>query len=154
VCILGRLAQQVFRLLWKSAKHRLTSRCTEATVHTPSEFEFADIAERRIVSRTPVFDLCGLSKCASGVMPFSSFSWRGAMLGPNRVPPVSPQYWRAWKRRVGSPAGIISLDSMRSLFSRSAHSSRNLLPSSRKRDSIFQCGEHRHAHKYFLANPT
>jgi hypothetical protein len=70
--------------------------------------EFAEIPQKLVVSQSAIFDLCVMSKCASGVMSASSFSWWGAMLGPQRVAPVAPQYWLGWKRRILYPASIIS----------------------------------------------
>ena len=72
------------------------------------ETEFADIPRKVVVSRSAIFDLCLISKCASCVMSASSFSWWGAMLGPKRVPPIAPQYWMGWRRRIIAPPKIIS----------------------------------------------
>jgi hypothetical protein len=70
--------------------------------------EFAYVNQKIVVSQSAPFDLCVMSKCASGVMSPSSFSWWGAMLGPQRVAPVGPQYWLGWKRGIVYPAKIIS----------------------------------------------
>lgn len=70
--------------------------------------EFDDIPNKTVVSSSVSFDLCVMSKCASGVMSPSSFSWWGACLGPQRVAPVAPEFWLGWNQGRTVPAKIVS----------------------------------------------
>lgn len=70
--------------------------------------EFADVARKIIVSRSPDFDLRVMSRCATGVLSASSFSWWGAMLGQLRVRPVAPRHWIGWRVGTTIPSAVVS----------------------------------------------
>lgn len=70
--------------------------------------EFADVSRKIVVSRSPDFDLCVMSRCATGVLSASSFSWWGAMLGPLRARPVAPRHWIGWRVGTTIPSAVVS----------------------------------------------
>jgi Glycosyl transferase family 11 len=72
------------------------------------EREFDDVPDKLVISKTAIFDMCVMAKCASGVMSASSFSWWGAILGPQRVAPVAPVHWLGWRKGVDFPLNAVS----------------------------------------------
>ncbi len=70
--------------------------------------EFADISRKIVVSRSPDFDLCAMTHCATGVLSASSFSWWGAMLGPLRARPIVPRHWIGWRVGTTIPSAVVS----------------------------------------------